>query len=266
MCVFSGMLRVAGRQMYCFLNIAIAVNLQLIFINGLRPSAKWEMFYWGIPVFLVTVMNSPPLFLGMFGHDGSRCFLKSSNKQQERILLGINFSCVMIVTFLYCCGVTLVVGFRLRSKLRIVQNLAPHRFQRDIEAASVEKSLKKLLFRITLYPLTFIISMFFYFVVTIMYILDTSDTTTFALAKLGLSLTGMLGFGAFLMDPTLHVASKSMLAKFLPPEKQLYSPEKSLISDSSSTIELSRIPLTYRQFDNASSEPRVGGNNNLRLL
>lgn len=186
LCAVSGLVRVSGRQMYCFLHIAIAANLQLIFINGLRPSARWELFYWGVPLLLVVATNTPPLVMGMFGHDGTRCFIRGE-KVPERVVLTLNLACVMIVTFVYCCGVTLIVAVRLRSKLRIVQNLAPHRFQRDIEAASVEQSLKKLIFRITLYPLSFIASMLFYFVVTIMYITETSNETVAALALLGLS-------------------------------------------------------------------------------
>lgn len=87
------------------------------------------------------------------------------------------------------------------------------------------------------------------------------------------ALTGALGLVAFLLDPTLHVASKALLAKLLSrerrfPEKSTGTPFQARLTLDNSTIELSRIPLTYSQFDSERSSrvPRVDGNNNLRLL
>ncbi|KAI0243635.1 hypothetical protein L0F63_003309 [Massospora cicadina] len=260
LCVVSGMIRLAGRQMYCFLNIAIAVNLQLIFINGLRPRGWWEAYYWLVPTLLVLLLNVPPM--GIFGHNGSRCFINSAADGYERTFLTVNLTGVMVGTFVYCCAITLIVTVRLRSKLRIVQNLDPHGYRRDAEVGSVERSLKQLIFRITLYPITFVISMFFYVVVNILYLLDVYDDTIVMLSLISLTLTGTLGLVAFFLDPTLHVASKAFFSHVLRAKRRDISVKFG--SALNSNVELSRAPFTYNQFDQTPDRhPEVGGQQSL---
>ncbi|KAJ9084996.1 hypothetical protein DSO57_1018431 [Entomophthora muscae] len=74
-CAFVGFAHVALRQWYCFLFIAIGVNLQLIFIHDLNPKPRWEVIYWVLPIILTLAMNIPPLVLGEFGLNKEHDFL-----------------------------------------------------------------------------------------------------------------------------------------------------------------------------------------------
>lgn len=185
LCVASAFLRVYGRQVYCFLNISIALNLHLILLAGLRPQAAWEKYYWFLSLVVPLLMNLPPLFLGMYGFDGERCFVRSVGSYKA--LLAINLPLVMFVTFAYCTLISVLVMLRLRAKLAVVRNLSPNQTMDMHMQRQVEKSLQRLVFRISLYPSSCVISMFFYFVTTLWNILVGPSTTLTLIAMFSLS-------------------------------------------------------------------------------
>ncbi|KAI9290452.1 hypothetical protein K502DRAFT_354042 [Neoconidiobolus thromboides FSU 785] len=60
-CKFIAFWRNFGEQMYCFLNIAIALNLQLIYIQSKKPKRVWEQLYWGLSLTLSLALSFVPL-------------------------------------------------------------------------------------------------------------------------------------------------------------------------------------------------------------
>lgn len=97
-CVASAFLRIFGRQVYCLLNISIALNLHLILLGGLRPQASWEKYYWLLSLAVPLLMNLPPLLLGLYGFNGERCFVRHVGGY--KVLQAINLPLVMLVTFI----------------------------------------------------------------------------------------------------------------------------------------------------------------------
>ncbi|KAI9291502.1 hypothetical protein K502DRAFT_368400 [Neoconidiobolus thromboides FSU 785] len=63
-CIFIAFWRNFGEQLYCFLNIAIALNLQLIYIQSKKPKQLWEQFYWGVSLTLSLALSFVPLNMG----------------------------------------------------------------------------------------------------------------------------------------------------------------------------------------------------------
>ncbi|KAI0225952.1 hypothetical protein L0F63_006025, partial [Massospora cicadina] len=100
--------------------------------------------------------------------------------------------------------------FRLRAKLSIVRNLSPNQGRVDFAQRQVEKSLKRLIFRIALYPFTCVVSMLFYFIANVHNLLVGPSNGLLVIAMFGLALSGFLNLIAFLLDPTLHNAIRSM--------------------------------------------------------
>ncbi|KAJ9083656.1 hypothetical protein DSO57_1032599 [Entomophthora muscae] len=240
-CVASAFLRFFGRQVYCFLNISIALNLHLILLLELRPEPSWEKYYWIFSFVVPLAMNLPPLALGMFGFNGERCFVRHA--AGYKILLAINLPLVMLITFVYCSLISVLVMIRLRAKLTIVRNLSPDDSISDQSIQrKVEVSLKRLIFRISLYPVTCVISMSFYFFANVWNIAIYNNTTLLAFAMLGLTLTGILNLIAFLLDPTLQAAAAAM-SKSL---KERFTRDYSLAGTTSQFILITRFPYPPR--------------------
>ncbi|KAJ9062053.1 hypothetical protein DSO57_1014902 [Entomophthora muscae] len=185
LCVISGFWRVFGRQLYCFLNVSIALNLQLILLGGHRPKPSWEKYYWIFSLGIPLVMNLPPLALGMFGFNGERCYVRYVGHHQ--VLLTINISLVILFTLVYCTFISVLVMLRLRAKLAIVRNLSPNQDMDQHVQRQVEKSLKRLIFRISLYPFTCVISLFIYFVSTVWNVFFEENSTLMTVSMFSLS-------------------------------------------------------------------------------
>ncbi|KAJ9058887.1 hypothetical protein DSO57_1007826 [Entomophthora muscae] len=55
---------------YLFLNVAVALNLQFVFVHGILFDKEWLM--WAVSLGLPLLLLAPPLFAGRFGktHEG----------------------------------------------------------------------------------------------------------------------------------------------------------------------------------------------------
>lgn len=118
-----------------------------------------------------------------------RCFVKNEDNYARNLVITINLTLVMLITFIYLTTISVLVMIRLRDKLRIVQNITPqphdthHQLQRGIE-----QRLKQLIFRISLYPLACVLSMLGYFVANIAFLFGIEDNLViFEIAILSLS-------------------------------------------------------------------------------
>ncbi|KAI9297905.1 hypothetical protein K502DRAFT_355740 [Neoconidiobolus thromboides FSU 785] len=60
-CTFIGFWRNFGEQMYCLLNIMIALNLQLIFLHNKMPNKGWEITYWASSLLVAFILSIVPL-------------------------------------------------------------------------------------------------------------------------------------------------------------------------------------------------------------
>lgn len=185
-CVANAFLRFYGRQVYCFLNISIALNLHLILLLGLRPKSSWEKYYWIFSLVTPLAMNLPPLALDMYGFNGVWCFVRLV--KGHKILQAINLPLIMFITLVYCSIISILVMIKLRAKLSVVRNLSPN--LADSEQCiqrKVEMSLKRLFYRISLYPITCVLSMSSYFVVNVWSVFIGDSPTLLGFSMLGLS-------------------------------------------------------------------------------
>ncbi|KAI9290753.1 hypothetical protein K502DRAFT_353661 [Neoconidiobolus thromboides FSU 785] len=61
LCPFIGYQGVAFPLLYCFLNLCIGINLQLVFIHGVKTTNKIEAAYWIGSILLTLIITIPPL-------------------------------------------------------------------------------------------------------------------------------------------------------------------------------------------------------------
>ncbi|KAI9295003.1 hypothetical protein K502DRAFT_236903 [Neoconidiobolus thromboides FSU 785] len=60
-CTTRGYLALFFNVFYAFLNVSIAINLQLVFLNNQIITKKMEAMYWLIPLTLSLILSIPPL-------------------------------------------------------------------------------------------------------------------------------------------------------------------------------------------------------------
>ncbi|KAI9295543.1 hypothetical protein K502DRAFT_213910 [Neoconidiobolus thromboides FSU 785] len=67
-CTSRGYLALFFNILYAFLNVSIALNLQLIFIHN-KTITRWvEVGYWVVPITLSLLISIPPLAMGLLGY------------------------------------------------------------------------------------------------------------------------------------------------------------------------------------------------------
>ncbi|KAI9291501.1 hypothetical protein K502DRAFT_368399 [Neoconidiobolus thromboides FSU 785] len=183
-CIFIGFWRNYGEEIYCFFNIMIALNLQLVFIHKKTPSRKWEYFYWGFPITLAAILSFIPLGMGLYGlNGGDVCFIKEQ-LPEGKVLVFVNASLVFFITFLYLIVIATIVNIKLARAKSDIDLIADND---NIEVnENFRSNLKKMIFRISLYPIFCIFGLSGF---CVSYINLASGGSR----KLGISIWGMVG-------------------------------------------------------------------------
>ncbi|KAI9298842.1 hypothetical protein K502DRAFT_362061 [Neoconidiobolus thromboides FSU 785] len=224
-CTTLGFFRYFTRLAYCFINISIAINLQLIFIHEKEPNNSWEIIYWSASLFLAIVLNIPQIFLGYYVQDKGNCVLRSSTPDEKAF--GIINSSIMIATFLYCLVVSIFVLFRLRKDwTSLVKSTFNQMNQSRKRMRWLQRELKGLALRVVLYPIVTFVVLSGFSIYQISFAFVDSKTLLSNWSNIGQNLSGLLDFLAICFDPSLQFCYKTIF-------KELY---QKIQSRSKSTV------------------------------
>ncbi|KAI9291500.1 hypothetical protein K502DRAFT_326261 [Neoconidiobolus thromboides FSU 785] len=212
-CVFIGFWRAFGEEMYCLLNIAIAVNLQLVFIHSFPPKKKWELFYWFGPILTASVLSFIPLGMNLYGlNKGKVCFIKEDLPNSYPIIL-LNTSIIYSITFIYLFIVSFIIIMKLRDDRNTVISMSHLANTAKLgDRVKLIKRLKKLIIRVSLYPIAALFGLSGFVVAYI------NNAITGGKRNIGISLWGMIGITTkgtvnlitFLLDPSVQHALKKV--------------------------------------------------------
>ncbi|KAJ9059656.1 hypothetical protein DSO57_1039181 [Entomophthora muscae] len=211
LCEIIGFLTMLFKHIYLGINISIALNLNLAILCSLKPSKKWESFYWITSFTLPFVFNVPVLAYGIFGRNpAGKCSFKYGPHASTALNLIYN-AVFSFLTIGYCLVISLLVIYRVRKSKygHSIENLTS---SANPKANHSVLSLKNLICRTCLYPascfLTYlgdniVISYFFLF----------KEHPKFLLywARLGVFSRGLLHLIAFLSDPMVIQAISNRL-------------------------------------------------------
>ncbi|KAI9294733.1 hypothetical protein K502DRAFT_365596 [Neoconidiobolus thromboides FSU 785] len=195
---------------YSFLNVAIGINLQLVFIHGIFITKKIEAGYYIGSILLTLLITIPPLALGLLGYsEFNQCYLTSNDEHFSKMFDFYAVNLVTIICMVYLFGIVISTAVKLNSQTQIVQNFRLFRGARaSIDAA---RSVKIMGFRILLYPIVMIVSNIGSLVAQTAYDLaDNKAPELKVFSYITRSVLGTLNFAAFFCDPTVHSAFRKL--------------------------------------------------------
>ncbi|KAI9290752.1 hypothetical protein K502DRAFT_179813 [Neoconidiobolus thromboides FSU 785] len=98
---------------YCFLNAAIGLNLQLIFLHNIKVTREIELRYWLGTVGLTLLITLPPLAMGVIGFGSyDQCYIASSDETYGKLLNFFTNVFIMILCMIYLLTIVILVSFQ----------------------------------------------------------------------------------------------------------------------------------------------------------
>ncbi|KAI9294734.1 hypothetical protein K502DRAFT_365597 [Neoconidiobolus thromboides FSU 785] len=248
---------------YAFLNVAIGINLQLVFIHGIDITKKIEAGYYIGSILLTLLITIPPLALGLLGYsEFNQCYLTSNDEHFSKMFDFYAVNLVTIICMVYLFGIVGLVLIKLfRGHNLIKENQVAIDANRSSE---ILKNIRLLASRTLLYPIVMIVSNIGSLVAQTTYDLaDNKAPELKVFSYITRSVLGTLNFVAFFCDPTVHQALRTVYFRVIKKQNDsdkinfnddafdLKDIEASDFKDTSSTINdegEGRKPIHYSKF------------------
>ncbi|KAI8576729.1 hypothetical protein K450DRAFT_274424 [Umbelopsis ramanniana AG] len=214
-------------NLYTFLSVAIAFNLQWLFLLRKRVHPWLEISYFAVSVLLALATTVPPWAAGRLGLDENYgvCWYIAYSSKKTILWEWLTFLSWNMMGTLYCFFVVVAVIFKLRKSTIAVKTYNSHTTSsKDLTSAQLrarrtQRTMNKLVLRISLYALIPIVTQLGWYISECImqfqhylnvgldwYLIVTTD------------LPGVLNFVAFCMDPALANAlrhiKEDMLEKY----------------------------------------------------
>ncbi|KAJ9066877.1 hypothetical protein DSO57_1005257 [Entomophthora muscae] len=128
---------------YLFLNVAVVLNLQLVFVRGIVYDKEWLL--WEVSLGLPLLLLAPPLFAGKFGitYEGGLCEMRDPASYETSDYL---FSCFIAWGFLaiiYCTIAVAMVNIQLYKKKTVIDSIIETKHNVNVDILSNNLVLKK---------------------------------------------------------------------------------------------------------------------------
>ncbi|KAI9297904.1 hypothetical protein K502DRAFT_327890 [Neoconidiobolus thromboides FSU 785] len=257
-CIFLGFWRNFGEQIYCFLNMSIALNLQLFFIHGLKPTRKWEVIYWVGPLVASSILSFIPLGLNMYGLATNKLCYMDDTIPGSKLLTLLNTSVVYLVAFIYLAIISTLVITKLRNDKKIILSMSHYA---ETAALGSRKDLlhglKRTILKISLYPLAALFGLSG-FIVGYLYQSISGKPNLLPIliwGMIGITTKGFINFLTFLLDINIQ---KAIIELYYNAKQYLKSKRRSQTKIDSSienNIFPSSIGSSYNNVDSSNSIP-----------
>ncbi|KAI0218606.1 hypothetical protein L0F63_004714 [Massospora cicadina] len=184
---------------YLSLNVAIAINLQLVFVEGRPFDSRWERRYWVGSLLLPSLIMVVPLTLGKLGFDSTTQTCEYKTGPSSYLWLWSCWLIWMVLACVYCFVIVLLTIVSLKRKANLLDQLA--------SPSQVKKDIKSLILRVSLYCIIPTITQM-WFVIFKVYWHHTRDLNIVIvyLSVVGSDLPGILNLVALLLDPAFKNA------------------------------------------------------------
>lgn len=248
MCTFISWQFIFCPTLYTLFNVAIGLNLQLVFFKNIHITKKIEIAYWLSAIAIGLIFSIPPLckfalyiwhligwfiyflVLGKLGWaEANGCFVTEENESYGKMLDFFAIILPTIIAMIYLSIITYLVYKKLENGMIVIRNNGLNRSSGPTSKAMeiVKKMGRRMLVLILiwfnllticllslLYPLIMIITQSG-FVVSQTVFDFSPDATTYNVvlegwSNIGGGIMGMLNFLAFCSDPMLQHAIKKI--------------------------------------------------------
>ncbi|GBB97025.1 hypothetical protein RclHR1_00290023 [Rhizophagus clarus] len=198
----------------CFFSVAIAFNLQVIFVHNYLSTRQFEKFYVIVPILLAFTLSIVPVIFDALGFDKEEvsCWYKHGNTVGSFIWQWTTLHGWIILSVLYCAYSVFTIIRRLHQANNYIKEMnrsSPnntsshnsfimnHRYKRQL---MINQAVK----RIVLYPIVPIVTFLFNINATLVFFIAKHNIFVFQmLANAGTSSQGMLNALAFCFDPAM---------------------------------------------------------------
>ncbi|KAG0167707.1 hypothetical protein DFQ28_005787 [Apophysomyces sp. BC1034] len=201
-------------NLYTFLSVAIAFNLQWIFIQGKGVEAYLEIVYFSVSIGLALVTSVTPWAAGRLGLDENfgACWFIAFSSKRTNVWEWMTFLSWNLIGSLYCFCVVIAVIVKLRKNINNIKSMTSSFDQNNDsqnKARRTQRMLNKLALRISLYALIPWVTQGGWYVCELvqMYAHVLNDGVTYW-SIIGTDLPGVLNLLAFCLDPALSNALK----------------------------------------------------------
>jgi hypothetical protein len=205
----------------CFLNVAIAFNLQVIFVHNYIDTKRFEKYYIIIPLILSLILSILPVSFGVLGYDEKEisCWYKNGSTTDALIWQWTTLHGWILLSILYCLYSVIAVIIRLQVSTR--HFIKMNQFSPNSSSLIQDRSYRRQLIinqavkRIILYPIVPILTFLFNIVSNFLFFTTKRNSIIFQmLANVGTSSQGLLNSLVFCLDPAMRKLWKEMFVKF----------------------------------------------------
>ncbi|KAJ9062198.1 hypothetical protein DSO57_1013254 [Entomophthora muscae] len=209
LCKFLGFFDVSLEHAYWYLNICIALNMQLVLIHGLCPNKKWEMCYWTYSFLGILTFVFPLSALDIFGKSNSgSCYIKNGIELNDTIEM-VYYIIPSTVTIIYCLIISLAAIFK------VYRTVALSELPKSQEIFLYTSENKAVVRRVAMYPIACFLTNVGMNVHILYGLLNEYPSPGLHIwAKAGLYATGLFNLLAFMADPFIFDEMCKILTPF----------------------------------------------------
>ncbi|CAG8490640.1 3348_t:CDS:2 [Acaulospora morrowiae] len=216
-CTFIGFAMSFFPEVYLFLTVMIAFNLQVVFLHRRKVSSFSDRWYIPVAILSAGIINLPPLLYNRFGFDadGLECLYRDAQSVATQWWKVGTFLIPLALSMIYCTLVLATVVCKLIFEHRKLAG-AIHTQSRATLSAKARKQkilLLKLVSRISLYAAIPLINISGIIVEYVYNSFNRDKKAPLPLtywAIIGSCLPGFINCLAFLFDPAIHNALRKM--------------------------------------------------------
>ncbi|KAI0244398.1 hypothetical protein L0F63_003212 [Massospora cicadina] len=193
---------------YIFLNSAIALNLQLVFVHGLQFRPRWEAMYWYGALSGASVIASAPL-------DSVTCDYRFPEQKSTYAWQWGSFFTWIFCGCAYCSVVVSLTIWRLRCKQSVVDRLVLDPTTDPNKLVRLRQDIRRLIRRVALYCIIPVVTQLGY-PINLIHIYHTQRPSTLLslVSIVGSDLPGFLNLIAFTLDPAFTNALFALRRSF----------------------------------------------------
>ncbi|KAJ2956856.1 hypothetical protein NQZ79_g7375 [Umbelopsis isabellina] len=225
-CILSPFLIIFLTNLFLFLTVAIAFNLQHLFLHQRYYNPSFEKWYYILAIGAAAITAIIPLAAGRLGLDPAQgfCWFNPSWTVTSNIYEYTTYIGPQLLCGVYCLVVVIAVAIKLkldsqRLDRRIANRGNGEHTDVDIRRRKTQKAINRVVRRILLYPMVPIITQSG-FIVSEIY-LYVNMKPSYPLNVWGVTLKSLPGFCnlcAFLIDPAIYNAlttiKKNLIIKY----------------------------------------------------
>ncbi|CAB4378530.1 unnamed protein product [Rhizophagus irregularis] len=253
-------------QLYLFLTVMIAFNLQIVFLHSKKVSSFSDRWYIPAALLMALATNIPPLVYNRFGYDSDTrtCIYRNTFSKETNWWRLATFIIPVASSMIYCTTVLVIVVCKLIFEHRQLVEAIPSQSSATLSAKAKRQKLLllKLVSRISLYaaiPLLTVCGIIVNYTWNSIHGNHKNYSPPKPLiywSTIGTCLPGFFNFIAFLFDPAIHNAFRKVRKDLI--EKYGYSknPLKATSSLNSPPMSPMSPMSTISQSRNSTNSPK----------